>query len=230
MAAATSRARSSAIAGWWSRPAGRPACARWRWTTAGPENPFPAAVEDTLTGYRFLLDQGIQPAHIAVGGDSAGGGLTLGLMIALRDAGLPLPGCAWLISPWVDLALRGDTLASKAAADPMISPEYLRELVQLYLAGADPGDHRASPLYADLRGLPPTLIQVGAAETLLADATRLAALAGAADVAITLEIWPEMIHVWHLWHAVLGAGRRAIASAGDFIRERLGLPASGAAR
>jgi acetyl esterase/lipase len=186
-----------------------------------PEHPFPAAVEDTLAGFRYLLDQGFAPEHIAVAGDSAGGGLTLALMLALRDAVQKLPGCAWCISPWVDLEIRGDTVATKAAVDPMIQGDYLRELVGHYLAGADPRQTAASPLLADLSGLPPLLIQVGAAETLLADSTRLAAAAGAADVSVTLTIWPEMIHVWHLFHPVLAAGRRAIAEAAAFIQAHL---------
>lgn len=187
-----------------------------------PEHPFPAALDDALAGYRFLLAQGVKPRRIAVAGDSAGGGLTMGLLISLRDAGEELPGCAWCISPWVDLENRGETMTTKAAEDPMIQKPYLDDLAAAYLHGADPRSPLASPLHTQLAGLPPLLIQVGSAETLLDDAVRLAGRAGAADVRVTLEVWPEMIHVWHLFHPQLAAGRRALASAGAFIRAHTG--------
>jgi acetyl esterase/lipase len=137
----------------------------------------------------------------------------------LRDANEELPACAWLISPWSDLTMSGSSLVSKAEIDPLIHKEYLNELADAYLpAGMDRKDPRVSPLYADLRNFPPMLIQVGSNETLLDDATRLAARAGAADVAVTLEIWPNMIHAWPLWNAHLEDGRRAIANAGAFIQ------------
>jgi acetyl esterase/lipase len=184
-----------------------------------PENPFPAACDDALTAWRFLRNQGIDAAKIAIGGDSAGAGLTLGLIGRLRDANEELPACAWLISPWSDLTMSGSSLVSKAEIDPLIHKEYLNELADAYLpAGMDRKDPRVSPLYADLRKFPPMLIQVGSNETLLDDATRLAARAGAADVAVTLEIWPNMIHAWPLWNAHLEDGRRAIANAGAFIQ------------
>jgi len=186
-----------------------------------PEHPFPAAIEDARSAYRFLLDQGVAPSKIAIGGDSAGGGLTLALMTSVRDAREPLPACAWLVSPWVDLRMSGASLAEKAAIDPLISKPYLEELASAYLAGADPANPLVSPLNADLAGLPPLLVQVGSAETLLDDAVRIARRAGAADVRVNLEIWPHMIHAWHLWAAQLEAGRRAIASAGAFIRAHL---------
>ena len=187
-----------------------------------PEHPFPAAYDDVLTAWRFLRDQNIAAAHIAVGGDSAGAGLTLALIGRLRDAQEELPGCAWLISPWTDLTMSGSTLSSKEAVDPLIHKQYLIELADAYLpAGMDWKDLRVSPLYADLKGFPPVLIQVGSAETLLDDATRFAAVAGAADVRVTLEIWPQMIHAWPLWNARLEPGRHALASAGAFIRQHL---------
>ena len=187
-----------------------------------PEHPFPAGYEDAFIAWRFLRDQGIDAAHIAIGGDSAGAGLTLGLINRLRDAQEELPACAWLVSPWTDLTMSGSTLVSKAAADPLIHKEYLNELADAYLpAGMDRKDPRVSPLYADLRNFPPMLIQVGSGETLLDDATRLAARAGAADVAVNLEIWPHMIHAWPLWNAHLEDGRRALARAGSFIRAHL---------
>jgi epsilon-lactone hydrolase len=182
-----------------------------------PEHPFPAALDDALSAWRFLRNQGIAAAHIAVGGDSAGGGLTVALINRLRDLREELPGCAWLCSPWTDLTMSGSTLATKDAVDPLIHKGYLEELASAYVpAGIDRKDPRVSPLYSDLKGFPPTLIQVGAAETLLADATRFAAAAGAADVAMTLEIWPHMIHAWQMWNVHLDAGRRALASAGAF--------------
>jgi epsilon-lactone hydrolase len=186
-----------------------------------PEHPFPAALEDTLTGYRYLLSLGIEPSRIAIAGDSAGGGLTIAGLVSLRDAGVPLPACAWCISPWVDLEGRGESIASRAEADPMIQRDYLAELSSAYLQGADAGTPLASPLYARLQGLPPLLIQVGSDETLLDDSVRLAREAGAARVAVRLEIWPDMIHVWHLFYPVLAAGRRALAAAGSFIRAEL---------
>jgi monoterpene epsilon-lactone hydrolase len=184
-----------------------------------PEHPFPAALDDAWTAWHFLLKQGIAPAHIALGGDSAGAGLTVALINRLRVAKEALPACAWLVSPWTDLALSGATLATKVAVDPLIHKGYLEELAAAYVpASVDRKDPRVSPLYADLKGFPPTLIQVGSAETLLADATRFAAAAGAADVAVTLEVWPYMIHAWPLWNAALEPGRRALAGAGRFIR------------
>jgi monoterpene epsilon-lactone hydrolase len=187
-----------------------------------PEHPFPAAFDDALTAWRFVTEQGIAAAHIAVGGDSAGGGLTAALINRLRQSGEEQPACAWLVSPWTDLTLSGSTLASKDAVDPLIHKPYLEELVAAYLPkGADRKDPRVSPLYADLRGFPPALIQVGADETLLDDSVRFAAAAGAADVAVTLEIWPHMIHAWHLWNAHLDAGRRALMTAGAFMRQHL---------
>jgi len=184
-----------------------------------PEHAFPAAYDDALTAWRFLRKQGIPAAQIAIGGDSAGAALTLGLIGRLRDAHEEVPACAWLISPWMDLTMSGASLVTKAAIDPLIHKEYLNELADAYLpAGVDRKDPRVSPLYADLRSFPAMLIQAGSDETLLDDATRLAAQAGSADVAVTLEIWPHMIHAWPLWNAHLEDGRRALASAGSFIR------------
>jgi acetyl esterase/lipase len=185
-----------------------------------PEHPFPAAYDDALSAWRFLRNENIPASHIAIGGDSAGAGLTVALISRLRDAHEDLPGCAWLISPWTDLTMSGSTLSTKDTVDPLIHKQYLAELAGAYLAtGMDRKDPRVSPLYADLRGFPPVLVQVGSAETLLDDATRFAAVAGAADVRVTLEIWPDMIHAWPLWNAHLEAGRRALASAGAFIQQ-----------
>jgi acetyl esterase/lipase len=187
-----------------------------------PEHPFPAALDDALAAWRFLRRQGIAARHIAVGGDSAGGGLTVALINALRGAGEEIPGAAWLISPWTDLTMSGVTLITKDAVDPLIHKAYLEELAAAYVpAGMNRKDPRVSPLYSDLKGFPPTLIQVGSAETLLADATRFAEAAGSADVAVTLEIWPHMIHAWPMWNAHLQAGRDALAAASTFIRVHL---------
>jgi acetyl esterase/lipase len=187
-----------------------------------PEHPCPAAVEDALAGYRFLLARGIAPGRIALAGDSAGGGLVVAAMVAIREAGLPQPAGGWCISPWVDMEAIGETMTSRAQADPTVQKPGLLEMARLYLGGADPRSHLAAPIYADLEGLAPLLIQVGACETLLDDALRLAKVAGAADVRVDLEIWPEMVHVWHLFHPELAAGRRAIAAGGAFVRSLLG--------
>jgi acetyl esterase/lipase len=186
-----------------------------------PEHPFPAALDDAVAAYRFLLTEGFSPNRIAIAGESAGGGLALATLMRLREAGVPLPACTWCSSPWVDLAMTGATMDTKAAVDPLIQKPYLMELAAAYLGGADPRTPMASPLYGDLHGLPPLLIQVGTAETLLDDAVRLAGAAGAADVQVTLRTWPDMIHAWHLFFPQLAAGRRSLAEAGAFVREML---------
>ena len=187
-----------------------------------PEHPFPAALDDALTAWRFLRRQGIAARHIAVGGDSAGGGLTVALINRLRAMKDEAAGCAWLISPWTDLTMSGATLTTKDAIDPLIHRPYLEELASAYVPqGMSRKDPRISPLFADLAGFPPTLIQIGSDETLLADAVRFAEAAGAAEVAVTLEVWPHMIHAWPMWNARLEEGRRALAHAGAFMREHL---------
>src|SRR5256886_5979200 len=187
-----------------------------------PEHPFPAAYDDALTAWRFLQNDGIPVSQIALGGDSAGAGLAVALIRRLRDAHEELPACAWLVSPWMDLTMSGSTFASKDAVDPIIHKTYLNELADAYLPpGMDRQDPRISPLYADLRSFPPLLIQVGSAETLLDDATRFASAAGAADGTVTLEVWPHRNQAWHPWDAQLEPGRRALASAGAFVRANL---------
>jgi acetyl esterase/lipase len=183
-----------------------------------PEHPFPAPVEDTLAGYRYLLEQGIEPRNIAIAGDSAGGGLVVAALVAIRDAGLSQPACGWCISPWVDMEGIGDSMTDKAEEDPMVQKDPLLEMSKLYLNGANPRSPLAAPIYADLTGIAPLFIQVGAAETLFDDAIRLARVAGAAHVPVTLEIWPEMVHVWHLFHPRVTAGRRAIAAGAGYVR------------
>ena len=187
-----------------------------------PEHPFPAARDDALTAWHWLRKQGIDAAHIAVGGDSAGANLSVALINQLRADSEELPACAWLVSPWTDLTMSGSTMTTKDAVDPLMHKGYLEELANAYVpAGMESNDPRISVLYAELHGLPPALIQVGSEETLLDDASRFATAAGAADVPVTLEIWPHMIHAWHLWNAHLDAGRRALASAAAFIRRHL---------
>lgn len=187
-----------------------------------PENPFPAAFDDAVTAWHFLRRQGIAAKHIAIGGDSAGGGLSLAVAMKLRDVKEDLPACLWLVSPWTDLTMSGSTLITKDAVDPLIHTGYLRELADAYLGSAvDRKDPRVSPLFANLTGMPAMLVQVGSAEGLLADAARLAAAGGEADVPVTLEIWPHMIHAWHLWNARLEQGRQALSSAGSFMRKHL---------
>jgi acetyl esterase/lipase len=183
-----------------------------------PEHPFPAAVDDALTAYRFLLKGGTDPAVIAIAGDSAGGGLTLATLVALRDAGDPLPAAAVAISPWTDLALTSESLVTRADADVMIKPDGIRESVATYLAGADPRHPYASPLYADLHGLPPVLIHVGDAEVILDDSTRFAAKARVAGVEVTLEIWDEMPHVWHAFAGLLPESDQAIERIGNWLQ------------
>lgn len=183
-----------------------------------PEHPFPAAVDDAIDAYRFLLSRGVQPSGITIAGDSAGGGLVVAAMVAIREAGLPQPACGWPISPWVDMEAIGGSMTSKAATDPTVQQAGILDMAKLYLKDANPRSPLAAPIYADLRGLAPLLIQVGAAETLLDDAIRLAQVAGAADVAVDLQVWPEMIHVWHIYYPELAAGRRAIAAGGEFAK------------
>lgn len=187
-----------------------------------PEHPFPSAYDDALTAWHWLRKQGFAGNRIVVGGDSAGGGLSLALAMRLRDAGEELPACLWLSSPWTDLTLSGATLATKDAVDPLIHKAYLDELADAYVpAELTRTDPRISPLFADLRGLPPTLVQVGSAETLLDDSVRFSGAAGAADVAVTLEVWPDMIHAWAMWNAKLEAGRQSLSRAGAFMRRHL---------
>jgi len=186
-----------------------------------PEHPFPAAVEDAHAAYRWLLDQGIAASRIAVGGISAGGGLTLALLLTLKEAGAPLPAAAVPMSAWTDLTQSGATMASKADIDPAISKAYLDRMAGYYLAGADPRSPLASPLHGALDGLPPLLIQVGTAETLLDDSRRFAERASAAGVDVTYEAWDDMIHGWHGNGDVLPEANEAIAAIGAFFKQRI---------
>lgn len=182
----------------------------------GPEHPFPAAVNDALAVYRRLLEDHAADS-IVVAGDSAGGGLALALALALKREALPQPPGIFVISPWADLTQSHATYNSKAATDPMISRDGLNLHAAAYLGGGDPMDPLASPVFGDLEGLPPLLIQVGSEETLLGDSLLLAERAGHAKVKVTLEIWPEMIHVWHAFGAILEPARAATEAAGAWI-------------
>ncbi len=185
-----------------------------------PEHPHPAAVDDSVAAYRWMLQQGLQPSKIAVSGDSAGGGLTVATLVAIRDAKLPLPAAGAPISPWVDLEGVGESMTSKAGVDPIVQKAGLLQMAQAYLGGKDPRTPLAAPLYADLSGLPPLLIQVGTAETLLDDAARLAERAKKAGVNVSYEPWENMIHVWHLFAPMLDEGQQAIQRIGEFVRQR----------
>jgi epsilon-lactone hydrolase len=182
-----------------------------------PEAPFPAAVEDAWAAYWGLLAQGIPPQQIVVMGDSAGGGLTVALLVALRDAGMPLPAAAVCLSPWLDLCTSCASLHANARCDYLNEP-IIRVAVQMYLGDADPHTPLASPLYADLHGLPPLLIQVGTAEMLLDDSTRFARRAVQAGVLVELELWENMVHVWHFFHPIDPQAQRAIRRIGAFVR------------
>jgi acetyl esterase/lipase len=187
-----------------------------------PENPFPAPVEDACAAYRWLLGQGIGPGHIALAGDSAGGGLTAAALVSLRDGGTPLPAAAAMLSPWVDLEATGESYDTRAEVDPMVHRPLVLGMAQTYLGGkGSPRDPLAAPLYADLAGLPPLLIHVGDHETLLDDSTRFAERARAAGVDVTLHVWEEMVHVFQLFAADLPEARQAIDAIGSFLQKHL---------
>jgi acetyl esterase/lipase len=186
-----------------------------------PEHPHPAALEDALAAWRWLLAQGADPARALLAGDSAGGGLALATLAALRDAGDPLPAAGVLLSPWTDLSHSGDSVRSKAAVDPFCTPTYLRVMAERYLGGVDPRTPGASPLFAELHGLPPLLLHVGTAEVLLDDSTRVAERARVAGTDVTLDVWPDMVHVWHLFAHLLPEGREACERIGAWVRARL---------
>ncbi|MGH7914650.1 MAG: alpha/beta hydrolase [Candidatus Binataceae bacterium] len=186
-----------------------------------PENPFPAAIDDSIAAYRWLLAQGYTPKRIVIAGDSAGGGLAVSTLLAVRDLGAPAPAAAVCISPWVDFAAEGESMTSRAAQDPLVSREMILNIAKMYMG--ENGDLReplAAPINAYLNDLPPLFIQVGNAETLLDDSTRLADRAKEAGVDVTLQIWDEMPHVWHLAAPFLPEGQEAIDKIGEFVRQR----------
>jgi acetyl esterase/lipase len=186
-----------------------------------PEHPFPAAVDDAVSAYRWLLAAGAEPGQLAIVGDSAGGGLALATVLMSRDERLPLPAAVVALSPWTDLALTGDSLRRHARSDPMIDNENVATLAAYYLAGADPRMPYASPLYADAAAFPPTLIQVGSDEVLLDDAVRMADRLRVAGCEVELEVWPRMPHVWHLFVPLVPEASRAIERIGRFVEGKL---------
>lgn len=185
-----------------------------------PESPFPAPVEDAISAYRWLMSEGYVPERIAIAGDSAGGGLTVATLVSIRDQGLPMPACGVCLSPWVDMEGIGDSMITRADRDPMVQKEGLVGMAGVYLADADPRSPLAAPMYADLEGLPPLLIQVGASETLFDDAVRLDNKARAAGVETSFEEWDDMIHVWHIFAPMLDEGQKAIERMAEFMREK----------
>jgi len=187
-----------------------------------PEHPFPAALEDTVSAYRWLLQQGIRSDRIVFVGLSAGGGLALSGLVSLRDANLVLPAAAVLISPWTDLAGTGESVVTRAAADPWLTDEMNRYHAALYAGGKDLRHPLISPLYADLHGLPPLLIHVGSDEIMLDDSTRAADSARLAGVEVTMDVWEGMWHVWHAFASRLPEGRKAIEQIGQFARRMQG--------
>jgi monoterpene epsilon-lactone hydrolase len=190
-----------------------------------PENPYPAARDDALRSYRALLASGIGPERVALFGESAGGALALTTLVAARDAGLPQPAAGVLYSPWVDLTLSGASMDTKASVDYLLAPEALQGAAYGYAGGADPSSAELSPLFDDLRGIAPLHIQCGSYEVLLDDATRLAAAAAAADVAVQLDVTPGMPHVFQASAPELAEANEALARTGAFLRSRFDLAA-----
>jgi len=186
-----------------------------------PEHPFPAALDDVQAAYRWLLASMADPRRTAVMGDSAGGGLALALLLRLRDEGFDLPAAAIALSPWTDLALTGASLSLNAKSDPMLNAAEARLFAECYLAGVDPRNPYASPLYGNAAGLPPTLIQVGSDEILHDDAVRMAENLRAGGCRVEIEVWPRMTHGWHLFAPVLPEARKAIANIGAFADRAL---------
>lgn len=185
-----------------------------------PEHPFPAALEDGLAAYRWLLDQGIAPSQIAMGGDSAGGGLVMATMLAARDADIAQPASAVLMSPWVDLTCDTPSYTTRADADPMITQSGIAEVAQMYHGPADPKEPLVSPVFANLSGLAPLCIQVGDAEVLLNDSTELAERAQAAGVDVSIEVWDDMVHVWPAFYPILPEGAQAIDKMSAFLKSK----------
>lgn len=188
-----------------------------------PEFPFPNAVEDAVSAYQWLIAQNIAPGHIVIAGDSAGGGLTVATLIALRERKIPLPAAGICLSPWVDLTITAQSYATRAAVDPILTREDLFVMAQTYLNRQDAKTPLASPLFADLHGLPPLLIQAGTDEVLVDDAIKLEANAKMSGVNVLLEVWNEMPHVWHYFFPILQEGRTAIARIGEFGKTQMGL-------
>jgi epsilon-lactone hydrolase len=186
-----------------------------------PEHPFPAALEDARAAWHALIETGIAPSRIVVAGDSAGGGLALALLVALRDEGETLPAAAVLFSPWTDLAATGQSIIDNDAVDPLLFGSWVAGMARYYLGDTPATNPLASPVYADLTGLPPLLVQVGDTEVLLDDSRRIVDNARQSGVEATLQIWPKVPHGWHIFAPILPEARAALRDAGDFIRARL---------
>ena len=188
-----------------------------------PEHPYPAAIDDCVAAYRGVIES-VDPALVTIAGDSAGGGATLATLRALRDGGDPLPSAAYLISPWTDLTGRGETTRTKAHVDPMIEASWLVTVAEQYAAGRPLDDPGVSPLYADLAGLPPLLVQVGSDEVLLSDSTRLVARARAAGTAADLDVRDGMWHVYQAFAEMMPEATAAVIEAAAFIRMKTPVP------
>jgi epsilon-lactone hydrolase len=186
-----------------------------------PEHPYPAAVDDALAAYQALLGGGTAPSDIVLAGESAGGGLAIATLVNARDHGLPLPAAAFVMSPYVDLTLAGATMETKRKVDPLLSRELLQARVSDYTAGQDAGLGLISPIFADLSGVPPLIIQAGTHEVLLDDAIRLARQAATADVEVTLDITPGVPHVFQAYHAILDEAAAALDRAGQLLSAHL---------
>jgi epsilon-lactone hydrolase len=186
-----------------------------------PEHPYPAAVDDALAAYQALLANGIAPADIAFAGESAGGGLAIATLVNARDHGLPLPAAAFVMSPYADLTLAGTTMETKREVDPLLSREALQARIPDYTSGHDAALGLISPLFADLSGLPPLIIQAGSHEVLLDDAVRLAQQAATADVEVTLDITPQVPHVFQAYHGMLAEATAALDRAGQLLSVHL---------
>lgn len=184
-----------------------------------PEFPFPHALDDAVSGYGFLLDSGFEPRRIALAGDSAGAGLAVALLVRLRELGMSQPACALLLSPWVDMTTSADSYSRNAKRDPVLNREIMQFLAEQYLGKRPRETPLASPVFAELGGIAPLTIFVGATEALLDDAIALTRAAGLADVSVRLEIWPKMFHIWPNYHQVLAQGRQGVARAGGLLRE-----------
>jgi acetyl esterase/lipase len=186
-----------------------------------PEHPYPAAVDDALAAYQALLDSGVAPSDIVLAGESAGGGLAIATLVSARDQGLPLPAAAFVMSPYADLTLTGGTMETKGASDPLLSREALQARVADYTAGQDAALGLISPIFADLSGLPPLIIQAGTHEVLLDDSVRLARQAAIADVEVTLDISPGVPHVFQAYSPILDEAGAALDRAGRLLSAHL---------
>jgi acetyl esterase/lipase len=182
-----------------------------------PECPFPAPVEDSIAAYRWLLSNGAKPEQIVIGGDSAGGGLMVAALVSLRYLGEPMPAAGVGISSWTDMEATGQSFIDNAEVDPSVNRDRILNIANVYMAGKDLKAPLASPIHADLTGLPPLLLQVGSIETLLDDTHELAKRARAAGVEVEVDVWDDMPHVWHHFAPILPEARQAIQRIGEFM-------------